>query len=69
MSGHVGQRLGIRIDRDEVVIFRWDEQALSMVTAIEDVTIPLNLDSQGQFIISALNNLNNRVRVTAHRTR
>lgn len=28
----------------------WDEQALSMVTGIEKAIIPLDLDSQGQFI-------------------
>lgn len=37
----------------EVVIplfFEWDEQALAMVTDIERLIIPLDLDSQGQFI-------------------
>lgn len=34
----------------EVTIFDWDEQALRMVTGIEKVIIPLDLDSQGQFI-------------------
>lgn len=47
---HVGPRLGIPIDRQEVAIFRWDEQALSMVTGIENVIIPLDHDCQGQFI-------------------
>lgn len=34
----------------EAAIFDWDEQALRMVTGIERVIRPLDLESQGQFI-------------------
>lgn len=36
--------------RGEAAIIAWDEQALRMVTGIEKTIIPLDLDSQGQFI-------------------
>jgi hypothetical protein len=44
--------VGGRVDlqQGEVAIFGWDEQALRMVTGVEKVIIPLDLDSQGQFI-------------------
>ena len=34
----------------EALIRRWDDQALTMVSGIEKCIIPLDLDSQGQFI-------------------
>jgi hypothetical protein len=33
-----------------IALFEWDEQALAMVTDIERLILPLDLDSQGQFI-------------------
>jgi hypothetical protein len=50
LSSEAAQGVRIHQQQGEVAIFGWDEQALRMVTGIEKAIIPLDLDSQGQFI-------------------